>query len=174
VRIREAEPRDARAIAEVQVSSWRTTYPGIVAQSYIDSLSVDGRATVWARILGRETSPESYVVVAEDASRNVVGFVSGGPIRQPRDGYDSELYAIYLLQSSKGVGVGRALVAAWAAHEVQCGRRSAIVRVFADNPARRFYERVGARWLEDGELTIGGELYRESWYAWDDLRAIVG
>lgn len=156
----------------MQVSSWRTTYPGIVAQSYIDSLTVDGRAAVWERVLRRETSPESYVLVAESAARGIVGFSSGGPIRLPRPGFDAELYAIYILKGAQGSGVGRGLLEAWAKHDVARGLRSAIVRVLSKNPARFFYERMGAQWLEDGTLNIGGEQYPETWYGWSDLSAM--
>ena len=38
--IRCADLADAAGIAAVQVASWRTTYHGIVAQEYIDRLSV--------------------------------------------------------------------------------------------------------------------------------------
>jgi GNAT superfamily N-acetyltransferase len=167
-----AEPRDAQGIGEAQVSSWRTTYPGIVAQSYIDSLTAEARAEVWGRVLRRETSPESYVLVAETAPGEVAGFASGGPIRKARAGFDAELYAIYIVKSAQGIGVGRALLEAWAAHEVVRGFRAAVVRVLANNPARYFYERMGARWLEDAMLNIGGEPYPEAWYGWNDLGAV--
>jgi hypothetical protein len=47
--IRAADVDDAPAIAAVQVASWRTTYPGIVAQTHIDGLSVAERTIAWER-----------------------------------------------------------------------------------------------------------------------------
>jgi len=52
--IRRATSDDSHGIAEVHVGSWKTTYPGIVDQAYIDGLSVDDRAAVWARRLETE------------------------------------------------------------------------------------------------------------------------
>lgn len=53
------------------------------------------------------------------------------------------------------------------------GLVSAIVHVLAHNPARGFYEHLGARYLEDIEVTIGGEAYTEACYGWADLRALT-
>jgi hypothetical protein len=39
--VREARLEDARAIAEVHLASWKTTYRGIIAQEYIDGLRVE-------------------------------------------------------------------------------------------------------------------------------------
>jgi hypothetical protein len=44
VLIRRAEPRDAAGIAHVHVASWRTTYRGIVPDSYLDALDEPERA----------------------------------------------------------------------------------------------------------------------------------
>jgi GNAT superfamily N-acetyltransferase len=168
--IRRARPGDARAIAEVHVASWRSTYPGIVDQAYIDTLSVGERAANWERRLIDPPNPAPDILVAASAG-SIVGFASGGPIRAPRAGFDAELYAIYLLKNAQGAGIGRALFRAWAQMAIDRGFRAAIVRVLSANPACAFYERLGARFLESGELTIGGKPYAESWYGWTDLAA---
>ena len=45
--IRHAEPGDARGIAEVHVSSWRTSYRGIVPDARLDELDVESRVSFW-------------------------------------------------------------------------------------------------------------------------------
>jgi HAD superfamily hydrolase (TIGR01509 family) len=42
VRVREATPADAGAIARVHIESWRSTYRGIVPDEYLESLSHEG------------------------------------------------------------------------------------------------------------------------------------
>jgi GNAT superfamily N-acetyltransferase len=167
--IRRATPDDARAIGTVHVSSWRTTYPGIVDQSYIDTLSVDARTAAWLDRLGRpdETGPD--VLIAESALHGLVGFVSGGHIREPRVGFDAELHAIYLLKEHQGAGLGRRLVHEWAALALARGLHAAVVRVLAANPACAFYEQLGAELIREASLTIGGKQYPERWYGWRDL-----
>jgi ribosomal protein S18 acetylase RimI-like enzyme len=164
---------DAAAIAAVHVASWQTTYPGIVAQSYIDGLSIDERRLVWERRLRGNAGPVSDVVLAETASGIVVGFASGGQIREPHPGFDAELHAIYILKHAQRRGLGRGLVAEWARLAVARGLRSAVVRVLAANPACEFYQRLGARRIKEANLEIAGQPYAEVWYGWDDLRTLA-
>jgi GNAT superfamily N-acetyltransferase len=173
--IRIADVRDAAAIAAVLVASWRTTYPGIVAQAHIDGLSVQAQTDRWTRRFGDQSAARPDVLVAELATspREIVGFASGGPIREPHPGFDAELHAIYLLRDAQGRGVGRRLVRQWATLALARGFTSAVVRVLAANPSRRFYERLGARPLKEAALAIGGESYPEIWYGWDDLHVLT-
>jgi GNAT superfamily N-acetyltransferase len=173
IAIRRANVEDASGLATVHVESWRTTYAGIVNQAYIDRLSVEERAEVWGRRL-RDPSPTAPdLLVAEAPAVGLVGFVTGGRIRDPIDGFDAELYAVYLLKAAQRIGLGRRLVRDWAQVAAERGYRAAVVRVLAANPARRFYEHLGARHLREGELSIGGESYAEVWYGWDDLRDLA-
>jgi GNAT superfamily N-acetyltransferase len=173
INIRQAVPTDARAIADVHVDAWRATYTGIVAQSYLDGLSVAERAEAWERRLRDVTADRSDILVAE-LRGELVGFVAGGPRRPPTNGYDAQLHAIYLKAESHGQGIGRGLARAWATAAIERGLVAAMVHVLARNPARGFYEHLGARHLEDIEVTIGGEVYAEACYGWADLRALAG
>jgi GNAT superfamily N-acetyltransferase len=166
--IRRAASTDAVSIAHVHVDSWHTTYPGIVDQAYIDSLSVTERAAAWGRRLSVDepSGPDTLVATADGS---VVGFISGGLIREPFPGFDAELHAIYLLAAFQGHGLGRRLVREWATLAVARGLDAAVVRVLTENPARLFYERLGAVPLRDAELRIGERLYPERWYGWPSL-----
>lgn len=169
ITIRRAVPDDAAAIAEIHVASWRTTYPGIVDQAYIDALSVSERATAWTQRLaaGHPSAPD--ILVATVLHQGVVGFVSGGLIREPFPGFDAELHAIYLQEPFQHAGVGRRLTRAWAARALERGLSAAVVRVLAGNPVCLFYERLGADHLRDTHLVIGGKSYPERWYGWRSL-----
>jgi ribosomal protein S18 acetylase RimI-like enzyme len=170
--IRRATVDDADALAFVHVSSWRTTYPGIVDQQYIDSLSVEDRSAAWRGRLAVDP-PTMDIFVADLSNRGVVGFVAGGRIRHPEPGFDAELYAIYLLKDAQRDGIGRRLARAWAECAMERGFKTAVVRVLAGNPACGFYERLGARKIKEAMLTIGAREYPETWYAWADLSALT-
>lgn len=172
ITIRRARPEDAMAIATVQVSSWQTTYSGIVDQSYIDGLSIVKRAAAWTRRLGTLADAPD-VLVAELSPGELVGFISGGRIRAPEAGFDAELHAIYLLAGQQRHGLGTQLVRAWAEISIARGFRAAVVRVLAANSACVFYETLGARLVKEGELAIGNRSYPERWYGWDDLRLLT-
>jgi hypothetical protein len=70
VNLREAAIDDARAIARVQVRTWRSAYQGIVAEEFLASLSEDHRTIRWSEILKQ---PATFVVEADE----IVGFVNG-------------------------------------------------------------------------------------------------
>jgi GNAT superfamily N-acetyltransferase len=171
--IRAAHVDDAPAIAAVQVASWRTTYPGIVAQSYIDGLSVAERTIAWERRIRGGAGAPPDILLAEVTSGALVGCASGGSLRAPCPGFDAELHAIYLLREAQGRGLGRRLVTEWARRAVARGFHAAIARVLAANPACRFYERLGAHPVKEGTLELGGQPYPEVWYGWDDIRVIA-
>ena len=171
--IRQASVDDAPAIAAVQVASWHTTYAGIVAQSYIDGLSVAERTIAWERRMRGEAGAVPETVLAETPAGAVVGFASGGHLRAPHPGFDAELHAIYLLREAQGQGLGRRLTSEWARRAVTRGFHAAIVRVLAANPASLFCERLGARRVKEGSLVLGDQPYQEIWYGWNDLRELA-
>jgi GNAT superfamily N-acetyltransferase len=99
--IRVATVQDAGAIARVHVESWRTTYAGIVPAAYLVSLDVGQREASWQEWLTLDVD-----VFVGEVDGEVVGFVGGGTIREPVEGFDAELFAIYLLREAQRHGVG--------------------------------------------------------------------
>ena len=97
VSVRAATESDAIAIAHVHIQSWRTTYAGIVPEAYLAALNEAERVLLWQDWLTRDV--EVYVA---DLDGEVVGFASGGQIREPLQDYDAELFAIYLLKTAQG------------------------------------------------------------------------
>ena len=172
--LRAAVPADAPAIARVHVASWRTTYPGMIPDSYLDAMDVKDYTSRWARAIRSPFSPGAVIVV-EEASE-VVGFASCGRHRDGDQPYEGELYAIYLLQEMQGRGYGRALVEASAAALAEQRMTSMVVWVLRDNVrARRFYERLGGAYLRERPLDFGfGVSVMEVSYLWaDTLAALV-
>lgn len=104
------------------------------------------RVPLWQDWLTRDIS----VFVAE-ADGQVVGFAGGGPIREPMQGYDAELYTLYLLEEVQGHGIGRDLLKAVEQALVDKGFTSLLVWVLERNPAVRFYEKSGALHLMSKE-----------------------
>ncbi|MEP6691416.1 MAG: GNAT family N-acetyltransferase [Gemmatimonadaceae bacterium] len=173
--VRRATGADVRGIATVQVLSWRATYRGIVDDAYIDSLTIDGREERWRHLFEAAPVAGHDIFVAETRAAGVIGFVSGGPLREPglSPGRDAELYAIYLLPGEERRGLGRALVAVLARAVAAAGHRGMLVQVLSGNaPARRFYEALGARFLLERPLSIGGRPYPESVYEWNEITTL--
>jgi ribosomal protein S18 acetylase RimI-like enzyme len=167
--IRLALPNDAAEIARVHVDSWRSSYRGLLADEFLDSLSEAGYTDRWRRVIG---DGASLVFVVEGAD-GVVGFASGGRERAGESGYEGELYAIYIVASSQRKGHGRELLHAMAAALREKGLRDMIVWVLRDNTAaREFYERLGGTYVRAQPITIGPTTLEEVSYGWRSLDEI--
>jgi hypothetical protein len=53
------------------------------------------------------------------------------------------------------------------------GRSGMVVWVLADNPARRFYERLGGKPAGEQRLRVGGSPVVERAYVWQNLDELV-
>jgi GNAT superfamily N-acetyltransferase len=170
--IRTATVQDAAAIANVHVESWRTTYKGIVPDDFLAHLSPIAREQFWHRIL---TAPSSRTVVyvVEEKNGKVIGFASGGPERSGDPVYTGELYEIYLLAQYQGQNRGRQLLSTLAHRLRQDGMATLLLWVLAENPARKFYERLGGRPVYEKTVIIGGAPLIEIAFGWQDVEMLI-
>ena len=174
--IRRAVVEDAAALTSVQIESWLTTYRGIVSDAFLAGLGDIIRVERWVE---RLSAPENFIFVAEERNQGprpevkIVGFVDGGPLREPISTYDGELYAIYLLLPSQRKGTGRALTATLAAAMSAQGFTSMLVWVLANNSATHFYEKLGAVRLAEKLIEIGGDTLPEVALGWHSLSTLA-
>lgn len=164
-KVRPARIEDADRVAFVHVESWKTTYAGIVPETYLASLTYAARSEGWRK---QFEGGSNLIFVSEDET-GVFGFVSGGPLRDSIPGYDAELYAIYLLQQKQRQGVGRALVRELAKALDAKGYRSLIVWVLEKNPFLEFYYRMGGAPVLTKEIEIGGVRLTEVALGWQNI-----
>ncbi len=170
--IRPATPADAAAIAQVRVDAWRTTYKGMIPDTYLAAMKVEDSTALWQKVLTAGPNATS-VFVAVDAS-GVVGFAAGHMLAEPRHGLNAELSAVYLVRDAQRAGIGARLVATIAAAQRAHGATGLIVWVIAGNkPARAFYEKLGAELLIEQPFTWDGMDLVETGYGWRDLDALV-
>jgi ribosomal protein S18 acetylase RimI-like enzyme len=108
VPIRRAVLSDARAIAEVQVSSWKAAYHGLMPQTLLDNLQVDARQERWESILADNAS-RTFVF---EADGSVVGFAGIDATTDEDSDKENvgEIRAIYLAPNVWRKGYGRRLV----------------------------------------------------------------
>jgi GNAT superfamily N-acetyltransferase len=146
--IRDATPRDAEAIAEINAAGWRTAYRGLVPDERIQGISV----RAWTReIRGNLSEPADgyFSLVAEEDGR-VVG--SCFLLRKARDGdldRASELVAIYVHPDHWRRGVGASLIGEVLRRTPEWGTSEiALWTLVRNEPAIAFYRRFG--WSPDG------------------------
>ena len=170
ISITAASPEDARAIAEVQIATWHSTYRGIVPASFLASMVLDTNEQRWSRILDldQERPEQRITLAARSATEGIVGFLSAGPERDGAEGYPGEVYALYVAQQLQGRGIGSKLF-----HEAsrQLKNRNLapfLIWVLSDNPFRRFYEHVGGTELHRKTIRIGDSDLEETAYGFSD------
>ncbi|HWY20426.1 MAG TPA: GNAT family N-acetyltransferase [Candidatus Acidoferrum sp.] len=168
ISIRAATEHDAVAISHVHVQSWRTTYAGIVPEEYLATLNEAERVLLWREWLTRDIQ-----VYVADLDGEIVGFISGGAIREPVQTYDAELYAIYLLEQAQRQGIGTALLKELAESLLSKGFTSMIVWVLETNPWRNFYVKSSAQIVTTKDIEIGGVMLLEVSYGWPELQALT-
>jgi ribosomal protein S18 acetylase RimI-like enzyme len=142
--LREASVSDAGAIARVYLETARTQYRGIVIDPALSRLSVTRLTSRWESLLiTRRWVRSAHVVEYEGC---VVGFVGAGPVRWAGHPHLGEIYAIYVLPTVQRRGLGRRLFDCAVRTLGAAGFDAFVVQVFANNPARGFFEALGGQW----------------------------
>ena len=170
VRLRRADPADAAGITRAHIASWKTTYAGFLPPEVVAQRTRwDERLAAWEQRLNDD---RSTFVVEDDGG--IFGFACAGQMpqhpqdRDPFPGYDAYLRSLYLTAGRQRQGLGRALLAAVAEDLVARGHRRMALHVLGDNPARGFYERLGAVHLRD-EPRISGQTWTTSLYGFEEI-----
>jgi len=172
ITVRAAVEADAFGIARVHVETWRDAYAGILPNDYLaDGLRLPDRTAMWARLL-RGQGERDLILVAE-APGEIVGFASAGPPRGTANGFDAELYTLYVLTDFQGFGVGRALLRGVALALGARGAKSLVTEVLRANPSRFFYEAMGGRRLAEITDRFAGQNLPAVIYGWPELAALT-
>ena len=164
--VRQATIDDAESIAQVHVRSWQETYPDLLPESFLNSLSVPKRLPLWMEILSNSAAAR-HLCVALDRQGGVCGFAHIGPSRDAAMSGMLELYAIYVLQKDQGRGVGREMLR-WLAQS--CAQHAPSPhRVYAwvlrGNKSAGWYQRIGGRRVDEKPITIADSSLWEDAYA---------
>jgi len=165
IKLRPAVSSDARAIARIQVETWRSTYPGMVPDRALIDMNIDNKARSWRATLERPDAAGA-VLLAEVPAEGVIGFASAGQNRHANLPFAGEVQTLYVLPDWQNQGIGRQLLTGSFAALRGRGIASAMVWVLADNPARFFYERMGGRRAGERDENLWGALLHEIAYGW--------
>ena len=118
----------------VHWKSWHEAYPGIVAKSYLDKMTLEK-----CQKIAHSGIDNNWI--AKDGD-DVVGFITFGNCRDEDLADAGEIFAIYVLEKYYGSGLGYLLMEK--ALEELGDRGKIALWVFKDNPrAIRFYRRFG-------------------------------
>jgi ribosomal protein S18 acetylase RimI-like enzyme len=166
-----AGPADAGELARVHVRSWRETYPGLLPQTYLARMSPQIHARRFHHDLMR-AKPGDVTLIAE-GSDGAVGYASGALLRGDGRGADAEVFTLYVVRAAQGSGLGRALLQGAARVLRAEGATSLMLFTLTRNePARRFYERLGGEAFAELAAHGWGEGVTETAYRWQDIGAL--
>lgn len=141
--LRPARASDVERIARLHAESWRVAYRGMYRDEYLDGDVFEDRLKLWRQRLAAP-APNQHTIVA-DGGDALAGFACAFGDDDPRWG--TLLDNLHVRPDGKRLGVGTRLiaeVARWSLREYPaCGLYLWVLEPNA--PARRFYERWGAR-----------------------------
>lgn len=167
---RPARPGDAEPIARLHVASWREAYAGIVPPEILARVDEADRIARWRDYLEAPGYPTFLAEVDGEAA----GFIRSGPVAEPVvRGADGHIFALYILKRHHRRGVGRRLLGLVARSWLGQGARALSVGVLSANqPARAFYESMGARFARQDIYEWDGHSLAESIYLFENLEEL--
>ncbi|MCU0830025.1 MAG: GNAT family N-acetyltransferase [Rhizobiaceae bacterium] len=163
IAIRQADPRDAAAIADVHALSWRSAYCGIIPHKALTMMIARRGPDWWGRVIGR-----SGAVLVADVGGVIAGYVTYGRNRARQLTQQGEIYELYLLPEYQGIGLGTKLFdaarKALRAHDL----RGLVVWALEDNAlAGGFYEGLGGRDVAEGTETFDDKTLKKVAFVWN-------
>lgn len=137
--LREPGPRDAAAVADLHVSTWREAYAHLLPVDFFSDEYIEGRKRMWRSIVDNPRA-DTATRIAESGG-SIIGLVRVGPavgIGDEAPPRERQLYALYVAAAHHGTGAGQALL------DEALGDGPAMLWVAAENPrAIAFYRRNG-------------------------------
>ena len=139
--IRFATSQDAHEIAICHVAAWQKIYKGYIADSILNSLSVEERMTKWHKLILKNVK-----ILVIEHEQSVKGFASYSPSRDADTNINQcgEITAIYLHPDIWFQGMGKKICLAVFAALQEMGFNEVIVWTLRENQqARNFYTKMG-------------------------------
>lgn len=174
--LRESRAGDAMPIAALHLAVRRATYAGQLPAAVLDADTLEHRAAMWKN---RLADPAKRVYVVEQGGV-LLGLACGGPMperpngREPLPGFDAYLDSLYVDPVAHGRGLGRKLLRRVAARLAADGFTSLALHTLSANPARGFYERLGARFLRYERVEAAGHAWVAVAYGWPTIAVAAG
>jgi ribosomal protein S18 acetylase RimI-like enzyme len=155
ITVRPATRDDVPAIRAVAERTWRATYTGQIPEPDIEAFLAAHYS--YERLAQRVVS--GFYVAERDGA--MIGYAQVGIDSEGR----AELFALYVLPEAHGIGAGWRLWQQALAYVRAMGQGTMLVWVLDTNhTARRFYERQGARFVNERAFSVGDDVIMEVGY----------
>lgn len=162
-------------MGRVYVAAWRETYPALLPMPALLSMCDSRSARQFEVMVARN---RDTALVAESPGRGIVGLATGGRasdrgLRVGERPVHGEVFTLYVDPMATGCGVGGRLLREILSALAEQGHKNAVAWVLKGNPARFFYEHLGAKLIASKrEQRFGTNIEIEA-YAWPDLARVM-
>jgi ribosomal protein S18 acetylase RimI-like enzyme len=171
--IRDAAREDLLSIAQLQAASWKAAYRGILPDAFLDGDLESDRKQRWVGIADRMATSDRLLIAMHGSA--AAGFISGWTTDAIGcdAGFDLHIDNLHVRPDLRGQKLGVALMRELSRRQSSDEKVRAYLWVLAGNePARRFYLRLGGRVSDTQETKIGGAVIGETRIVWDDFRSL--
>ena len=173
VNLRPITTDDAATVALLHATSWRSAYRGMLTDAFLDHGVLADRQAVWHERLVTQPAKQAFGIVAEDAAGQLIGFAYVLPGHDPVWG--TLVDNLHVRPDAKGGGIGRRLLQAVARALGPAHTQPLFLWVLdANEPAKRFYARMGAEFAEQGIAPPFGGVSLPEWRCvWRDPQTLL-
>ncbi len=166
----DASRDDALAVARVHAASWKSTYRGILPDTYLNGEVDLERAEYWHSALNDQRYP---IVKLARVSDEIAGFIAL-KVDPDDQGYDFTIEHLHLLPECKGMGLGSNLMKSAVEAAIANGAASLCLWVYEENVAAiGFYERLGGVTDAHGSDRFAGGDAPDRRIGWHDLDGLI-
>ena len=164
--IRNATIDDIERIADIKIEGWQTAYKGIIDDDFLDSMDRE------KEIEKRRNNVENGVnIIVAEKDKIIVGFCLYRNYNKDTDKYpnaDCEISSLYITSKLKRNGIGRELMQYVISLLRKEGKKQMILGCLKENySSRAFYEKMGGKVLNYGEIEFGNKKYGLAIYVYD-------
>jgi GNAT superfamily N-acetyltransferase len=167
--IRKAKPTDAPAMARINVATWRDSYGKFLPRQLMMELSCSQKQAEIENFFARWEENQAVALVAENKNGEMMAFIMAGKNHRQDLRYMGEIYNLHVTPAFQSQGIGRYLV--YRASQVfrQRNWHTMMVWALAENPSRRFYEKLGGRVIAQNVNEYRGFTAPVIAYGWNEL-----
>lgn len=167
--IREAQPSDAPAMARINVATWRNSYGKFLPRQLMEELSCSQKQSEIENFFARWEENQAVALVAENKSGEMMAFIMAGKNHRQDLRYMGEIYNLHIAPAFQSRGIGCCLVYRVSQVFRQRNWNTMMVWALAENPSRRFYEKLGGRVIAQDIDKYRGFNAPVIAYGWNEL-----
>lgn len=171
IEIRKAIPEDLEEITYVNRKTWKTTYPNIIDQNFLDNLHLTIPKDEIERKKNEIKEGKTDYIVAVD-NEKIIGMLKYLKSKDEEYKDTAEVQALYLLKEYQKKGIGTQMVKMAAKEMSKKNYKNMIIGCLKENPSNEFYKKIGGKLIGKRDFVLDNKTYQENVYFYSDINDI--